>query len=378
MRAILVVCYLLLQGCAATKGAEAPGRDRIFNDALFAAPAERIDARDVFAVSPEMVRYLREDIAAQLESKGRQQGLFDALYSSGQLKLAYDAALTRNAAEAFQARSGNCLSLVIMTAALARELGLEVRYQRVFADETWSRVGELHVASSHVNVTLGHKSGDPRVLFSERNLLTIDFMPLRRGLKYRAFEIREPTVMAMFMNNRAAEALAAGRMDDAYGWARAAIGQDPAFMASYNTLGVIYRHGSHMREAERVLAHVLEREPANTYALSNLALVMKDTGRLSEAAALRQKLARLEPVPPFHFFELGLTAMQAHDYATARDHFIREIERDAMYHEFHFWLAAAYSALGDSIRARRHLGIALENSTTRGERDLYAAKLDRL
>ena len=51
--------------------------------------------------------------------------------------------MTRNAAEAFDARSGNCLSLVIMTAAFAKELGLPVRYQNVFVDEAWSRSGDL-------------------------------------------------------------------------------------------------------------------------------------------------------------------------------------------------------------------------------------------
>jgi predicted Zn-dependent protease len=370
---------LLLQACAATQGVgDVPRDGSLFRDALFQAPSERIDSADVFALSGPMRRYLRVDIAEQLESRGRQKGLFEALYSSGQLKLQYDAAMTRTAAQAFEARSGNCLSLVIMTAALARELGLEVRYQRVFADETWSRVGELHVGSSHVNITLGHRSGDPRALYADREVYTIDFMPVRRGMKYRAFEVREPTVLAMFMNNRAAEALAAGRADDAYWWARAAIGQDPAFLAAYNTLGVVYRHGGHLREAERVLAYVLEREPANTYAMSNLSLVMKDEGRVEEAEALKQKLARIEPVAPFHWFELGLDAMKAKDYAAARDYFIRETERDSAYHEFHFWLAAAYHALGDPLRARHHLSIALENSTTRGERDLYAAKLDRI
>jgi Tfp pilus assembly protein PilF len=377
MRSWLAAAVLcLLSGCAATS--VEPPRPQFFKDALFAPPRERIDPAEVFAASPAMRRYLRVEIRDQLESRGRQQGLFDALYSRNQLRLDYDSAVTRTAREAFDARAGNCLSLVLMTAALAKELGLEVRYQRVFADDAWSRVGELHVASSHVNVTLGRKSGDPRALFSERNLLTIDFMQTRRGRPYRAFAIREATVVAMYMNNRAAEALAAGRVDDAYWWARAAVGQAPAFFAAWNTLGVIYRHRGHLREAEAVLSYILEREPANTSAMSNLALVLGESGHPREAAALSERLARLEPVPPFHWLERGMAAMRAGDYAAARDFFTREIERDAAYHEFHFWLAAAHAALGDSAAARRQLALAMENSTTRGEREMYAAKLGRI
>ena len=74
----------------------------------------------------------------------------------------------------------------------------------------------------------------------------------------------------MYMNNRAVEALARGDVDDAYWWAREAIVQSPSFLAAYNTLGVVYRRHGNAREAEAVLRFVLEREPANTQAMSNL------------------------------------------------------------------------------------------------------------
>jgi hypothetical protein len=66
--------------------------------------------------------------------------------------------------------------------------------------------------------------------------------------------------------------------------------------------------------------------------------------------------------------------MNAHDYARARDLFAKEAARSAGYHEFHYWLARAYVGLGDVAQARRHLEIAMENSTTRRDHDLYAAK----
>ena len=379
--ALAVLLTLLAAGCASTKVAEPPANAvALFRDALFAAPTERIDAADVFATTPAMRRYLKREIGRQLEDKGWHRGLVAALYGDGQLKLQYDAEMTRNAAQAFEARSGNCLSLVIMTAALARELGLQVHFKRVFSEDTWSRVGELQVASTHVNVTLVARKSEIRVIARESDWdqLTIDFMPAARGRTWRGYAISEATVVAMFMNNRAAEAMAQGRVDDAYWWSRAAIGQDPAFLAAYNTLGVVYHRRGLLADAERVLAHVLGREPANTFALSNQVVVLQGLGRSAEAAATAQRLAKVEPQPPFHFFDRGREAMKAGDYAAARDLFLREVQRDAEYHEFHFWLAAAHSALGEAAEARRHMEIALKNSTTRGERDLYAAKLDRI
>jgi Tfp pilus assembly protein PilF len=370
----------LLQGCATSPPAPAVADTTYFRDELFAPATDRIDPAEVFAMTPEMRRFLRREMGRHLEDKGWHRGLVDALYRDGQLKLQYDAEMTRTAAQAFDARSGNCLSLVIMTAAFARELGLQVHFKRIFSDDAWSRVGELQVASTHVNVTLVQTKHDVRIISRERDWdqLTVDFMPAARGHTYRGYTISEATVVAMFMNNRAAESIAGGKIDDAYWWARAAIVQDPGFVAAYNTLAVVYHRKGRLADAERVLAHVLQREADNTFALSNQVLVLQGLGRASEAQALAARLAKLEPYPPFHFFDRGREAMNAGDYRAAREFFTREVQRDAEYHEFHFWLAAAHFALGEVEPARRHMEIALRNSTTRGDRDLYAAKLDRI
>ena len=63
------------------------------------------------------------------------------------------------------------------------------------------------------------------------------------------------------------------------------------------------------------------------------------------------------------------------DWRTARELFAREVARADTYHEFHFWLGVADWRLGDEAAARRHLALAIDNSLTRGQHDLYAAKL---
>lgn len=361
-----------LAACAAPQPVRAP--PTLFRDDLFAAPSERVSADDVFALSAAMRRYLRTAIADQVRDKGPYRGLFDALYSERQLKLDYDASTTRNASQAFEARAGNCLSLVLMTAAFAKELGLEVRYQSALIDDTWSRSGNLYLRSGHINVTLGRRFVDPKS-GEEISPLRIDFLPPEqtRGLRTRI--IREDTVVAMFLNNRAAEALVDGRVDDAYWWAREAIRRDAAFLAAYNTLGVVYLRRSALLQAERAFRHVLEREPANAPAMSNLAQVLRHLGRVAESDALYRKLAQVEPHPPFYFFDLGMAALQSGEFEAARDHFLKEVARDAYYHESHFWLGVAYYRLGDLVLARKHLNTAIEYSPTKRDHDLYSAKL---
>lgn len=372
---VLLVC-LALGACANAPVAQPP--QYLFDDGLFAAPSEPMRADEVFALSEEMQRYVDTEIVGQLRTKGLQRGLLDALYSKNQLKLEYDSVSTRNASEAFAARSGNCLSLVIMTAAFAKHLGLPVRYQSVFVDSSWTRNGNLYFSSGHVNVTLGRKALDSRFGVDTDMAWTVDFLPPEELRGQRGRVIGEDTIVAMYMNNRAAESLARGHLDDAYGWAREAVLQSPAFLSAYNTLGVIYlRHGN-LPQAAQTLRHVLDREPDNTVAMSNLARVLGELGQTVEAELLSKRLAQIEPYPPFYFFDLGMVALQAGDLKSARDLFTKEVKRAAFHHEFHFWLAIANLGLGDTAQAREHLIIARENSTTFDDKALYSAKLARI
>ena len=379
----LALLAALLAACAPAPVArqETP---RFTHDALFAPPSERVDASQVFALSDEMRRYLAAEILPQARVKGRQVALIDALYNRSQLKLVYDSSMTRNAAEAFASRSGNCLSLVIMTSAFAKALGLGVRYQKVFVEDALGREGDIYMAIGHVNLTLETHRTDESVGFrvgkrpAESESLMVDFLPQEdlRGLRAQA--IAEATVVAMYMNNRAVEALSRGRVDDAYWWAREAVSRAPDYLPAFNTLGVVYQRHGHPREAEPVLRYVLERDPRNTQAMSNLVAVLAALGRNDESRQLAATLERIDPEPPFTWFLRGMAALRAGDFASAKDAFEKEVARAPDYHEFHFWLAIALLGLGQGEEARAHVALALENSTTLRDHDLYAAKLAKL
>lgn len=378
----LLLCAVLLGGCASAPAPRAAVVPELFHDTYFQPPHHPIDTRRVFAVTPAMRDYVRHQLGKPGAGKDLRRQLFDALYRRDQLQLEYDAAVTRTAAETFEARAGNCLSLAIMTAALASELNLPVTFQQIEVEEVWSRAGSLYFASNHVNLALGRPRGEQGIYttysMDQAPALTVDFIPVPPKARENARPLEEPTVLAMFLNNRAAELLADGQVDEAYWAARQGAAADPGFTNIYNTLGVIYQHHGNPEAAAQALRHALARQPDSTIYLSNLATTLETLHQPEEAAALRARLARLEPYPPFHFFHLGQAAMQAGDYQRARTLFERELERVPDYHEFHFWLALANYQLGNLAAADSHLAQAMRNSTTRGDHDLYAAKLDRL
>jgi Tfp pilus assembly protein PilF len=265
-----------------------------------------------------------------------------------------------------------------MTAALAKAMGVPVGFQSVYVDESWSRSGDLYVASGHVNLTLGRPSWPGRTMGDNSAVMVVDFLPASELRGQRSRPLDESTIVAMFMNNRAAETLTQGDTDGAYWWVREALRQDGRLPAAYNTLGVVYLRRGQPQRAQAALEEALRLDPDNTRALANLLPALKAQGQTEATAAAAAQLARLEATPPFHWFNAGLAAMRDRDYRQARELFSRELERDADYHEIHYWLAQAEAGLGNLSRAREHLERAAQTATLGKDQALYAGKLDRL
>lgn len=375
--AVLLTC--LLQGCSVPPTAPAMAPLALFNDSAFSAADATPGSEDIFALSPAMRQFLQSPaVVHTLRAKGAQRGLFEVLRDQSGLRIAYDTTQTRTAAQAFEARAGNCLSLVILTAALARALDIPVYFQEVRVAPAWTRSGGLYFAAGHVNIGLRRPVLERGMLFDASQELVIDFLPPADLQNQPMRRIPQATVVAMYLNNRAAEALASGHIDQAYGWVRQALLQASDFAPAYNTLGVVYLRRGDGPRAQAALEAALQRDPTQLMALSNLAQAVELQGHAARAAQLRAQLLQREPHPPYAWFDQGMAAMGRQDYAAARALFAREIQRDPYNAEFHFWQAQALYRLGDQAEAGKQLRLAMEAASNLHEHDLYAAKLARL
>ena len=372
----LLLC-LALASCA---DAPAPiaASEPLFHDSAFAPPSERIVPADIFKVSPEMRAYLDSRVAEEVAKHGGARGLVEALFKDRRLKLDYDAEYTRNAAQAFEARAGNCLSLAIVTGAMAKEIGLEVRYQSVKTSEHWERDGDLLELVGHVNVSVGMPVPKIRTWGFNADRWTVDFLPASdmKGLVTRP--ISESRIAAMYMNNRAAEALARRRTDDAYWWIRSGAASDPAFSSLYNTLGVTYLRKGMLAQAESALRFALSLEPDSSETWNNLAVVLRRDGRAEQAASIERQHPPSGAAALAAAIDGGMKANESGDYARALELFTRALRKSSDNHELHYLLAVTYLNLGDRRRAMEHLLEAEDNSTTARQRSIYASKAELL
>ncbi len=375
LRVGAILFIALLAGCAEVPTARTSDVTPLFRDALFKPPVEPVDSRAVFAVNDAMRRFLAVEIIPQIRHKDPRQALLDTL--SGKLLIDYDSEMTRTASQTFAAREGNCLSLVIMAAALAEQLGIRVTFQEVYNFDTWSRDGGLAILSQHVNLVLGPHSQEVRVYEGVAPMI-VDFLPPRQVADAVSHPVPEQTVTAMYMNNRAAEVMVGGDIDLAYWYARAALKTDPGFANAANTLGVVYLKRNRLVPAERAMRYALEREPDNISAISNLSGLLAAEGRTAEAQVWSKRLAEIQRHPPFYFYDLGMEAMRAGQYDKAARLFEQALSERPYDVSSHFELAIAASHLGDVRRARKQLELAMQDSTTPESRALYAAKLQHL
>ena len=376
LRAGVTSLAVALAACAPAPTIRSSDVAPLFHDALFRQPATPVSSASIFALDAPMRRFLAQKITPRTGERDPRRALLDAL--AGELRLDYDAAETRTAAQAFAAREGNCLSLVIMAGAFARQLGIRVTFQEVYGFDTWQRHAGLSFLSQHVNLVLGHPQSR---LWAESGAWTpmiVDFVPPAKVASAVTKPISEQTIVAMYMNNRAAEVLAAGETNRAYWFARAALEADPTFTAAANTLGVIYWNLGQKALAEQALRFTLAREPGNVPALTNLVQVLDAEGHTAEAQSVAKELAEAQRHPPFYFYDLGMQALHAQDFEDAARQFEKDLAQRPYDSQSHFGLAVAAMHLGDMPRARKELQVAIQNATTDDQRALYAAKLRQL
>ena len=92
---ITLAIATLLTACANLAPAPDPAANTVLlHDSFFAPASKPVRAADVFAVSDEMRLYLREQMGEEMDAKGKERALYDALYSRNQL-FGYDAEKTR-------------------------------------------------------------------------------------------------------------------------------------------------------------------------------------------------------------------------------------------------------------------------------------------
>lgn len=327
-------------------------------------PAETVARAEVLGLSPEMEAFLAAQVGGGTDDL-RLHSLMDALFERGKLDVSYSNERTTTAARTFELRTGNCLSFTLMFAAMARQVGLEVRFREVGEVLSWDRRGSVLLNNKHLftEVVLAH------------SVVAVDFLP---GAEKRYRLVRdadEARVLAHFYSNLGVESLAAGEPRRALANLRLAIASDGSFGWAWSNLGVVYRVLGQPDRAEEAYLEAYRLDPTDVTPLSNLASLYAGQGKELKAARFQHKVERHRRRNPFHHYRLSLLASAAGDPRAAIVHMRRATRRAPDDPRFWTRLAELYRADGRPRRAERSLEQALRHSRDPDQRQRLERRL---
>ena len=239
--ALLVFIGSAMLGCASTTPVVAKNPYPALHDHLFPSYASfPIETEEeVFALEEDAQLFVDE---AVFESGGKTtnvKGLISSIFDHSEMGLLYRSNANSVASETFYNRSANCLSLSIMTYAMAQHAGYDATFYEVDIPEYWTRRDGFSFLNGHVNLTINVPK-DPLVTNIGPSSADVDFDPQMIRTHFPRVPVTKRLVLSMFYNNKGADALIANSYTRAYSYFRTAAVLSPELQQSWVNLGVLY------------------------------------------------------------------------------------------------------------------------------------------
>jgi tetratricopeptide (TPR) repeat protein len=337
-RSTSLAVVLVLAGCAPLR--LGPGASVVSVRA--AASAEGLRLSDPLELTDEMRERVEVAIGRQGTERQRMEKLNRWLREPTGLGFTYDATSTLSAREAWQKRSGDCLSFAHLFNALARHSGVPVKYVRYreaqgFEERTGQFTVVTHVASLYadykVNI-LVELTGRP---------------PSWRSSDYEV--ISDGEALALHGSNLAMEELAQGRVAQARRWLEALAKEAPFLPEVANNLAVVLMRQGQNADALALLERTIQHAPQFVPLYVNAAIAARQSGQPAVAERYAEA-ARSSWTDPFLPFVRGTWLYEQGKFAAAVKLFERANSLKPRSVLFLAWLARARLGAGDVAGGR--------------------------
>jgi Flp pilus assembly protein TadD len=366
--------FFFLCGCATRPPPEAvlsqmppltyQGRVVEHNQVAELAPTPRL-----LHVDDAMRAFARRYAGEASPARQRLLNLHRAVTGSATLGVEYDPAAQGSASEVFHTQAANCLAYANLFIALAREVGLDARYQWVDVRPEWTRMGERVAVRLHVN-TLVHLSR------RERLMVDLDPMPARNMTDSR--EITDADAQALHHSNVAMDALFDDRLEHAWVQAIRALRLSPGMPHLWVNLGVIYRRAGQYAAAESAYNQALALDEYERSAMNNLMVLYETQGREKDRAYWQARVARYRDSNPYYHAWLGDQAALERDWRVALEHYREAASLAPQEPSLLFSLGLAYRELGELQAALHYVGEARRHASLMSEQRAFRVEYESI
>lgn len=304
-------------------------------------PEQRTESVSLLAVNDDMRAFLHENVPDGVGDRRKVELILEAILEDG-LQLSYNNFKTYTAQEAFYSREGNCMSFTSLFVALAREAGVDAKFQEVEVPPTWSQRGESWLYNLHINAVVDIPGGHQVVDFSLENYSS----------DYRRWPLGDLEALSRYHNNLGVHWMNQGKSQKAFLHFRRSLELSDEWGFVWSNLGTLYRRAGDLAAAEAAYlkAVALDDEPS---ANSNLARLYQQLDKQELAAYYKNRVHLFRRKNPYYLFHLAEEAYALADYNRAATLLRTAIRRDDKDHQFHRLLGLVYTRSGDLDAARR-------------------------
>ncbi len=329
--------------------------------------AARAPTPDLLAIDQEMREFVQLYTGGVRNSRQRLMMLHRAVTGAATLNVEYDPFAEGGAREVFYRGSANCLSYANLFVALAREAGLDARYQWLEVRPQWTRMGERIMVRLHVNTVV-------KVVGGGEYMVDIDPLPSREIAGTQKISDRD--AQALYHSNIAMDALADENLEQAWLHGVRALQISPQVSHLWVNLGAIYRQAGQHREAESSYLYALHLDPWDRSAMNNLVVLYQIEGRDEDRDYWEVRVARYRDGNPYYHAWLGDKAADAGDWAAALQHYEEAVERLPDNSQLLYTTGLIHFRLDQLQDASTYIKRAIATATLYSDINVYKLQLD--
>lgn len=373
---LVSICISSMPGCTNVKPTQTDERILFADSNLFGKKPKIISQDEIFQLSADQQKqfldYYNDPVNQNISPHWRVFNYLKRIVSEFNYQ-----GDTYTAAEAIRDSGGNCLSLAIVTTALAHLVNVETGYQLIDDVPVYERSGQVVFKGVHVRSLLYHtdnENGNDKGNYQfNRSILLVDYFP--SGKERFIKDISDTEFVAMYYRNKAADAIAAEDYARAYWLSNKSLELEPDNGQAINMMAVIHHRIKDEGMAEQIYQYGIEHAKDKLTLLKNYRILLLEQGRYEEAKQLTEKIAQYDDPSPFNMMTMANTAYNDGDYSSAITFYNKAVKLAPYLHEGYFGLAKSHYMLGHMDAAKRYMQEAADHALQTGTRSLYQAKL---
>jgi Tfp pilus assembly protein PilF len=380
LRYLLLLTTAILTACAGAEVQEIPEPAKpqlTFESDRFGNAPKIADPHDIFRLTAEQRRAFLNYFDAPLRARiPANQRVYDYLETvTTDFNFRGD---TLTAAVTLERGAGNCLSLAILTTALADLVDVEIDYQLMDSAPVFESQGQVIYKGVHARSILYDRAWKPEddMFVVRRKGIRVDYFP--SGTERFIGNLSRDEFIAMYYSNLAADSLSLDDYSSAFWLLNQSLAYAPGNDAAINMMAVVYRRAGDPQKAEEIYRYGIEHLADKVTLLRNYRILLNDQGRFAEADEVATQLERLGEPNPFDWIHAAQQAHSEGQYTEAISLYKKAVAIAPYLHESYFGMARSHYELGNRERAETELAQALERADRASTRSLYEAKLAAL